>query len=69
MGEGESEPGDSFGQPWRLRQATLPLVEDAQCEEIYLEVREAAVIAGLANCCAVSGGRLHYPGDDAVRWR
>ena len=37
MGEGESEPGDGFGQPWRMRQATLPLVVDAQCQQIYLE--------------------------------
>ena len=37
IGEDESEPGDSFGQPWRLRQTTLPLVSDDQCHDIYLE--------------------------------
>ena len=36
-GEDESEPGDSFGQPWRLRQTSLPLVSDADCHQIYLE--------------------------------
>ena len=37
MGEGEDAAGDMYGQPWRLRQVTLPLVSDEECAEIYLE--------------------------------
>ena len=66
MGPAESEPGDSFGQPWRLRQATLPLVEDSECQQIYMEgaaftIQETMQCAGgdgHTACNGDSGGPL-----------
>lgn len=66
IGEDESEPGDSFGQPWRLRQTTLPLVSDDQCHDIYLEgagftIQETMQCAGgdgHTGCNGDSGGPL-----------
>ena len=34
---GESHPSDIYGQPYKLRQASLPLVEDSTCRQIYQE--------------------------------
>ena len=61
MGEGESEPGDAFGQPWRLRQATLPLVEERECEEIYLEGAGFTIQETMQ--CAGGDGRTACNGD------
>ena len=34
-GKDEHMPGDLYGQPWTLRQATLPLMSDEECRVIY----------------------------------
>ena len=34
-GTDEHIPGDLYGQPWTLRQATLPLMSDEECRAIY----------------------------------
>ena len=36
-GPSENIPSDIYGQPYKLRQAKLPLVDDESCEQIYLE--------------------------------
>ncbi len=36
-GNGEGIPVDIYGQPYKLRQAELPLVDDETCANIYLE--------------------------------
>ena len=37
VGHGENMPQDIYGQPYKLRQAMLPLVDDKSCQEIYME--------------------------------
>lgn len=65
-GVDESMPGDLYGQPWKLRQAVLPLVADEECRIIYLEgadfsIQETMQCAGgdgHTSCNGDSGGPL-----------
>ena len=65
-GPGEDLPGDLYGQPWRLRQAALPLLADSECRQIYEEgagftIQESMQCAGgdgHTSCNGDSGGPL-----------
>lgn len=63
---GESHPSDLYGQPYKLRQAALPLVDDSTCRQIYLEgadfeiqdTMQCAGGDGKTSCNGDSGGPL-----------
>ena len=65
-GPGEHIPGDLYGQPWKLRQVTLPLLGDEECSTIYQEgagftIEETMQCAGgdgHTACNGDSGGPL-----------
>ena len=65
-GPGEHISGDLYGQPWRLRQVTLPLVGDEECSMIYQEgagfttqaTMQCAGGDGHSACNGDSGGPL-----------
>ena len=66
IGDGESMPVDIYGQPYKLRQALLPLVSDQSCQTIYLEganfeiqpTMQCAGGEGRTSCNGDSGGPL-----------
>ena len=75
-GVDESMPGDLYGQPWKLRQAVLPLVADEECRIIYLEgadfsIQETMQCAGgdgHTSCNGDSGGPLVCYKDAEQTW-
>jgi len=60
-GPGENIPSDMYGQPWRLRQATLPLLSDAECSEIYEEGADFSIQPTMQ--CAGGDGHTACNGD------
>ena len=58
---GESYPSDMYGQPYKLRQAVLPLVDDTSCEEIYLEGAGFTIQPSMQ--CAGGNGKTSCNGD------
>jgi len=65
-GPTENIPSDIYSQPWILRRAKLPLVDDATCSQVYLEgagfniqsTMQCAGGAGETSCNGDSGGPL-----------
>ena len=72
----ESMARDMYGQPWKLRQATLPLLEDAECARIYLdgagftiqETMQCAGGDGHTSCNGDSGGPLVCYNEEDQSW-
>ena len=58
---GESYPSDVYGQPYKLRQAILPLVDDKSCQEIYLEGAGFQIQSSMQ--CAGGNGKTSCNGD------
>ena len=50
-----------FGQPWRLRQASLPLVADGECSAIYQEGADFTIQETMQ--CAGGDGHTACNGD------
>ena len=50
-----------YGQPYKLRQAVLPLVDDTSCEEIYLEGAGFTIQPSMQ--CAGGNGKTSCNGD------
>jgi len=71
-GPEESIPGDMYGQPWKLRQTNLPLLDDDTCADVYLEgagfvtqdTMQCAGGDGHTSCNGDSGGPLVCQVDD-----
>ena len=61
MGEGENVPGDIYGQPWTLRQVTLPLLGDEECSDIYQEGANFEIQSTMQ--CAGGDGHTACNGD------
>ena len=76
VGHDESVSGNMDGLPWKLRQATLPLLEDDECSRIYLEgagfhIQETMQCAGgdgHTSCNGDSGGPLVCFNDEDQVW-
>jgi len=58
---GEHHPSDIYGQPYKLRMANLPLVDDASCEKIYLEGADFEIQETMQ--CAGGSGKTSCVGD------
>ena len=75
-GHDENLPGDLYGQPWRLRQASLLLLSEDQCQEIYQEgagftIQESMQCAGgegATSCNGDSGGPLVCYSQEDSSW-
>ena len=76
VGSDEHVSGNLDGMPWKLRQATLPLVPDASCSSIYqeganFEIQETMQCAGgdgRTSCNGDSGGPLVCFNDVDQKW-
>ena len=72
VGSNEHVPTDMYGQPTKLRQALLPLVDDQTCKDIYIEganfeiqpTMQCAGGKGRTSCNGDSGGPLVCKKDD-----
>lgn len=72
VGPGENLPVDQYGQPYKLRHAMLPLVDDQSCQDIYMEganfeiqpKMQCAGGEGRTSCNGDSGGPLVCKKDD-----
>lgn len=72
VGHGENIPIDIYGQPYKLRHAMLPLVDDTSCQNIYMEganfeiqpTMQCAGGNGKTSCNGDSGGPLVCKKDD-----
>ena len=61
MAPGEGIDSDVYNQPYELRQATLPLIDDISCQEIYLDGADFDIQPSMQ--CAGGDGKTACTGD------
>ena len=61
MAPGEGIDSDVYNQPYELRQATLPLIDDVSCQEIYLDGADFDIQPSMQ--CAGGDGKTACTGD------